>query len=65
MQIQKIKRSFTLTEEHKTELQRVLMSNLGSNQNLSEYVYLAFELGASAGGVEPKKLCRLVQKNEI
>ena len=62
MQIQKIKRSFNLTEEHKTELQSTLLSTLGSGKNLTEYVYLAFELGASAGGVEPKKLCKLVQK---
>lgn len=64
MQIQKIKRSFNLTEEHKTELQSTLLLTLGSGKNLTEYIYLAFELGASAGGVEPKKLCKLVQKVE-
>lgn len=62
MQIQKIKRSFALTEEHKTDLQSTLLSTLGSGKNLTEYIYLAFELGASAGKVEPKKLCKLVQK---
>lgn len=64
MQIQKIKRSFELTEEHKNQLQSTLLSTLGSGKNLTEYIYLAFELGASITGVEPKKLCKLVQKVE-
>lgn len=62
MQIHKITRTFTLTEQHKLELQKVLRSSLG-HADLSEYVYLAFELGASFQNLTEKKVPVLLQKS--
>ena len=61
MQIHKITRSFHLTEQHKLELQQILRSSLG-DAALSEYVNLAFELGASFWNETEKKIPVLLQK---
>jgi len=62
MQIHKITRTFHLTEQHKVELQQSLLSSLGRDAALSEYVYLAFELGASFQNEPEKKIPVLLQK---
>lgn len=61
MQIQRINKSFHMTEQHKTELQQVLRDALG-DASLAEYVYLAFELGASFQNLTEKKIPVLLQK---
>lgn len=61
MQIQRINKSFNMTEQHKTELQQVLRDALG-DASLAEYVYLAFELGASFQNEPEKKIPVLLQK---
>ena len=61
MQIQRINKSFNMTEQHKTELQQVLRDALG-DAALAEYVYLAFELGASFQNEPEKKIPVLLQK---
>lgn len=61
MQIHKITRTFHLTEQHKIELQHTLRSSLG-DAALSEYVNLAFELGASFQNDTEKKIPVLLQK---
>jgi hypothetical protein len=61
MQIQRINKSYCMTEQHKTELQQVLRSSLG-DASLAEYVYLAFELGASFQNNKEKKVPVLLQK---
>ena len=61
MQIHKITRTFHLTEQHKLELQQILRSSLG-DAALAEYVYLAFELGASFQNEPEKKIPVLLQK---
>ena len=61
MQIHKITHTFHLTEQHKIELQHILRSSLG-DADLSEYVYLAFELGASFQNETEKKIPVLLQK---
>ena len=61
MQIHKITRTFHLTEQHKLELQHILRSSLG-DAALSEYVNLAFELGASFQNETEKKIPVLLQK---
>ena len=61
MQIHKITRTFHLTEQHKLELQHILRSSLG-DADLSEYVYLAFELGASFQNKTEKKIPVLLLK---
>ena len=61
MQIHKITRTFHLTEQHKLELQQILRSSLG-DAALSEYVYLAFELGASFQNESEKKIPVILKK---
>jgi len=61
MQIQRINKSFRMTEQHKLELQHTLRSSLG-DAALSEYVNLAFELGASFQNKTEKKIPVLLQK---
>ena len=61
MQIHKITHTFHLTEQHKLELQHTLRSSLG-DAALSEYVNLAFELGASFWNEPEKKIPVLLQK---
>lgn len=51
-----------MTEQHKTELQQVLRCTLG-DASLAEYVYLAFELGASFQNEKQKKVPILFQKS--